>query len=94
MFVIFFFFAGIRHLPSKMKLFLVAIAVMAAVHYGHCNTTTEPPPPSSVCELTEMFKDAMQKAAAVDMECNGLLTDGEFFNSPVSRAWLHFSKVQ
>ena len=77
-----------------MKLFLVAIAVMAAVHYGHCNTTTEPPPPSSVCELTQMFKDAMQKAAAVDMECNGLLTDGEFFNSPVSRAWLHFSKVQ
>ena len=60
-----------------MKLLLVATAVIAAVHYGHSTTINKA---TTVCELAQMFVDAMQEAE--DMECHLLLGEGETFSNP------------
>ena len=65
-------------LPSKMKLFLAAISIIAAIHYGHALDAE-----SSACDVSIAFDDAMQMAR--DMECD--------FDDGVSIACLCFQTV-
>ena len=57
----------LRHLHPKMKLFLVAITVIAAIHHGHGTHITlnwETP----ACDLSTVLKKALAQAGT--MECN------------------------
>ena len=66
-----------------MKLFLVAIAVIAAIHHGHGITLDEK---TSACDLSDAFAASMQKAE--DMKCDKMLTmtkgADKLFNKDVS----------
>ena len=68
-----------RHLHPKMKLFLVAITVIGAIHHGH-GTHITLNPDTSACDLSTVFEGAMGKAA--EMECDTM--DGDNFDEDVS----------
>ena len=67
-----------------MKLLLVAIAVIAAVHYGQGTTINTD---TTVCELAQMFGDAMDEAVNMGCPTDETITDA------VSRAGCLFQRV-
>ena len=77
-------------LPSKMKLFLAAISIIAAIHYGHALDAE-----SSACDVSKAFEGAMGMTRT--MTCDTMLTDGvdgiKEFNPKVSKAGLCFQSV-
>ena len=72
-----------------MKLFLAAISIIAAIHYGHALDAK-----SSACDVSTRFEDAMDITR--DMDCDLELTDPngiKEFNHQVSKACLCFQRV-
>ena len=69
-------------LSPKMKLFLVAIAVIAAIHHGHGKLSSD----SSACEISDAFDVAMGLAESEEMGCDDMLDGGTKFDADVSKA--------
>ena len=79
-------------LPPKMKLFLAAISIIAAIHYGHGITLNKD---TSACDVSKAFEGAMGMTRT--MTCDTMLTTGadgiKEFNPKVSKAGLCFQSV-
>ena len=58
--------------PPKMKLFLVAIAVIAAIHHGHGITLDHE---TTACDLSTVLEGALAQAKSEEMQCDTVLDD-------------------
>ena len=72
-----------------MKLFLIAIGIFAATHYGQGSPAAadDRNDDSSACRLSEFFVGGMEKYN--ELSCDDYMLEGDDkFTEPVSRAWL------
>ena len=60
----------LRHLHPKMKLFLVAITVIGAIHHGHGITLDEN---TDACDLSTVLEGALAQAG--EMQCDTMPED-------------------
>ena len=74
----------LRHLHPKMKLFLVAITVIGAIHHGHGTHITLDQDTSAditlnwetpACDLSTVLEGALAQAKSEEMQCDTVLDD-------------------